>query len=73
MRIELRGIINSWNSGHRQTEIVVTEDRPDNYKSHSLGVDIKVNRGKIRTFLASLYNIRPSEIVWPEHIRIQGE
>lgn len=68
MRIELRGIIQSLNGGHRYVDLVVIEDRPDKYKRHRMGVDIEVNRGKILAFLGWHYGILPGEIVWPGHI-----
>lgn len=66
--IELKGIVQRYDLGHKYVEVVIIEDNPDIYKRHRMGVDIKVNRGKILTFLAGLYSIPPGEIVWPEHI-----
>lgn len=68
--IELRGIIQYCANGHRLVDLVVTEGRPDKYKRHRMGVDIKLNRGKIITFLGELYNVPPGEIVWPDHIEV---
>lgn len=68
--IELRGIIRAQVNGHTRAELVVTEHRPDKYKRHFMGVDIKLNRGRIITFLGQAYGIEPSAIVWPEHISL---
>ncbi|MBA7494514.1 hypothetical protein ES702_05090 [subsurface metagenome] len=70
VRIELRGIIVHRNGGHKYVDLVVTEDRPDKYRKHRMGVDIKLNRGKINTFLSGVYGIKPGDIVWPGHITI---
>lgn len=69
--IELRGIIRSQDKGHELVDLVVTENRPDKYKRHRMGVDIELSRGKIITFLAGIYGIDPGGIVWPDHIRIK--
>lgn len=70
MRIELRGIIVHCAGGHKYVDLVVTEDRPDKYRKHRMGVDIKLNRGKIQTFLGGVYSMPPGDIVWPGHITI---
>lgn len=70
MKIELRGVIRSQDNGHENTDLVVTEDRADNYKTHHMGVDVKPNRGKIITFLGDVYGIPPGDIVWPAHIEL---
>lgn len=69
--IELRGVIQSRDNGQELVDLVVTEHRPDNYKRHHMGIDIKPNRGKIITFLAGIYGIPPGEIVWPDHIELR--
>lgn len=71
--IELRGIIQSKKKGHTETSLVVTENRPDKYKRHFMGVDIKLNRGKIITFLGAMYGVKPGEIAWPDHIELKEE
>ncbi len=68
--IELRGIIQAGNNGHTEVFVVVTEHVPDKYKRHRLGIDIKVNRGRILTFLGGLYGVPPGAIVWPAHIEL---
>lgn len=73
MKIELRGIVQNYHLGHTHVDLVVTEDSPDHYVTHQMGVDIKVNRGKVLMFLAGIYGIRPGEIVWPDHIRLTEE
>lgn len=70
MKIELCGIIQYADEGHRHVEVVVKEGRPDKYKRHRLGVDIKVNRGRIITFLGNFYDVPPGKIVWPAHIEL---
>lgn len=69
--ITLRGIIKSKNNGHELVELVVTENRPDKYAKHRMGVDVKINRGKIITFLGEIYGVPPGEIVWPSHIELK--
>lgn len=73
MRVEVRGIIQFYNMGQKHVEVMVTEDRPDNYVIHPVGVDINVNKGKILVFLSALYGVKPGEIVWPAHIRLKPE
>lgn len=74
MQVEIRGIIQFENHGHKYVDVMVVEDRPDNYVTHHVGVDIEVNRGKILKFLASMYGVRPGDIAWPAHIRLkQGD
>ena len=68
--IELRGIIQVKNDGHTEVFVVVTEHSSDKYKRHRLGIDIKVNRGRILTFLGGLYGVPPGAIVWPGHIEL---
>ena len=68
--IELRGIIRSKEDDHELVELVVTEHRPDKYKRHRFGVDVKPNRGKIITFLAGAYGVPAGDIVWPAHIEV---
>lgn len=69
--IELRGIIKSQNHGHERVELVVQNGRPDRYEKHLMGVDIAPNRGRIITFLASMYDVKPGDIVWPDHIDLK--
>lgn len=66
--IELKGIIQSYDQGQKQVQVVVKDDSHVQHVVHQVGVDIEVNRGKILTFLASMYGIPPGQIVWPEHI-----
>jgi len=68
MQIELRGVVKFQDAGHEHTDLVVTEGRPDRYKTHHMGVDVEANRGKIITFLGELYDVPPGDIVWPDHI-----
>ncbi len=68
--IELRGIVRTYEDGHTNTAVVVTVDSSAKYKRHLMGVDIKINRGKIITFLADLYDVPPGDIVWPDHIEL---
>jgi len=69
--IELRGIIRYRDNVHELVDLVVAEHRPDKYKRHHMGVDIKPNRGRIITFLGKLYNVPPGDIVWPDHIELK--
>lgn len=69
--ITLRGVIQARDEGHVETTLLVTEHRPDKYKRHRMGVDIKLSRGKIITFLADFYGVKPGEIVWPDHIELK--
>lgn len=70
MKIELRGIIQHHDGGHKYVDVVVTEGNPHIYVTHRVGVDIVVNRGKILAFLAGHYGIKPGDIVWPAHIML---
>ena len=70
--IELKGIIQHYEGEHKYVDVVVTEDKPDIYVPHRMGVDIKVNRGTILTFLAATYGVRPGDIVWHHHIKAKN-
>ena len=67
--IELKGIIQYYDQGHKYVDVVVADDPDGGYKRHRVGVDIKVNPGKIRQFLAAMYDVPPGDIVWPPHIK----
>jgi len=69
MKIELKGVVQYYDNGHKCVDVVVVEDEPYNYKRHRVGVDVKVNPGKIRRFLAAMYDVPPGDIVWPPHIK----
>lgn len=69
MVIELRGIMQKNDQGHKYVDVLVTVDSPDRYMRHRVGVDIDLNKGRIRRFLSDLYGVPPGHIVWPEHIR----
>lgn len=66
--LEVKGIIHYRRAGRKYINIVVVADRPHKLVSHPFGVDVKVDRGRIITFLASMYSVRPGDIVWPSHI-----
>lgn len=69
MRIELRGIVQFYDGGHKYVDVVVTNGRSDAYESHRVGVDIVVNRGMILKFLGDFYGMPPGHIIWPGHIK----
>ena len=66
--IEVKGIVKYERDGHKHVDVMVAEDPHSGYVTHEVGVDVKVNRGKILTFLAALYGVQPGDIVWPDHI-----
>jgi len=68
MPIKLHGIIQYWNNDHKYVDVVVTEEHPDIYVTHRVGVDIPVNRGTIEAALARLAGGKPDQVVWPHHI-----
>ena len=70
--IELKGIIQFRNGGHLYVDLVVIVDGSATHAVHRLGVDVKVNRGIILTFLAAMYSVRPGDIVWPSHIELES-
>ena len=70
--IELKGIIRFRNGGHRYVDLVVIVDGSARHEVHRFGVDVKPNRGKIITFLAAMYSVRPGAIVWPSHIELES-
>jgi len=67
--IELKGIIQFYDEGHKCVDVVVAEGEDHNYKRLRVGVDIKVNRGKILTFLAAKYGVKQGAVLWPRHIK----
>lgn len=70
MKIEIKGIVQYYDQGHKCVDVVVAEDEPYNYKRHRVAVDEHANRGMILMFLATMYDVKPSAIVWPRHIRV---
>jgi len=70
--IELKGVIQYYDQGHKLVDVVVSEAKESPHRRHRVGVDIKVNRGKIITFLAGIYGIDPGGIVWPDHIDLKS-
>jgi len=69
--VELKGIVRyAWGKS-RHVQLVVADDSHVQNVVHEMGVDNKVNRGKILTFLAGIYGIPPGEIYWPEHIKAE--
>ena len=73
MTIELKGIIVFYAGGHKHVEVVVCVDNAAGCERHLFGVDVEPNRGKIITFLAVMYDVLPSEIVWPDHIKVKDD
>lgn len=70
MIIELRGIIQFYNAGHKHVQVVVAEDSNVQHAVHLVGIDIVVNRGIILNFLAERYSVPPGKIVWPDYIKV---
>lgn len=66
--IELKGIIVFSDAGHKHVDVVVCVDNAASHERHRFGVDVEPNRGRIITFLAEHYGIKPGEIVWLAHI-----
>lgn len=73
MDIAVRGIVQTAENGHNHVAVVVTEGAPYLVKTQQMGVDVKVSKGKILTFLSELYGITPGKIVWPDHIRLKDD
>lgn len=73
MAVELKGVIEFYEAGHKIVDLVVKVDEDVRAKMVRMGVDIKLNEGKIRAFLAVMYGIPPGAIVWPSHIRVKEE
>lgn len=69
MKIELKGIVQYHDGGHRCVDVIVRTEDSDSLAKSRVGVDIEVGRGKILGFLAALYGVKPVEIVWPRHIK----
>ncbi len=67
--IEVKGIVKYERHGHNHVDVIVAEDPHSPHFTHHIGVDIDVSRGKILTFLSSMYGIKPAEIVWPAYIK----
>ena len=74
MIIELRGIIEFYNDGHKHVQVVVDDGSHVQHAVHLVGIDIAVNRGIILNFLAQQYSVPPGKIVWPDYITVkQGD
>lgn len=67
--IEIKGIIQYRNAGHKYVEVVVDVDSNVPHVVHKVGVDIKVNKGNIQKYLAELYRVSTSKIAWPDQIK----
>jgi len=70
MLIELKGIVQYYDQGHKYVDVVVNEDQAVKREKHQVGVDIDVSHGKIITFLSEFYGVPPGDIVWPAHIKV---
>jgi len=70
MKIELKGIVQYYDQGHKYLEVVVAEGPSQANVKHRVGVDIEASRGKIIAFLAAMYDVKPGDIVWPRHIKV---
>lgn len=68
MKIELKGIIQYWDNGHKHVQLVVADDSHVQHVVHNVGIDVKVNRGMILKFLSAIYDVTSADIVWPDHI-----
>lgn len=73
MDIAVRGVIQTVEEGHDHVDVVVCEGAPYLVTKHQMGVDVKVNKGKILTFLSAMYGIPPGKIGWPEHIILKED
>lgn len=71
MLVELRGIIQYYDTGKKHVELVVKLGSAVAPVKVEMGVDVKVNHGRVTTFLSDLYGIPPGKIVWPEHITVK--
>jgi hypothetical protein len=69
--IELRGIIQYYDKGHKYVDIVVRREHSDIYETHRVGIDIPVNKGRILSELTKLETDRPAKITWPHHIEVK--
>jgi len=69
--IELKGIVQYSDLGHRHVDLVVSVDGSERQERLSMGVDIDVNRGNVLTFLSAKYGVPPGDIVWPGHIMVE--
>lgn len=72
MKITLKGIIQYHAGGHNHVQVLVQKDDDVPDVLHEVGVDVKVNRGMILTFLTEMYNVKPGDIIWPRNIRLEG-
>jgi len=68
MLIELKGIVQYYDQGHKYVDVVVSIDGSAKHERHEMGVDIGINKGKIINFIADTYDVRPGDIAWPDHI-----
>jgi len=69
--IEIRGIIQYYDGGHKHVQIVIRREHSDIYETHEVGLDIPVNRGRILSELASLETAEPAQLIWPHHIKAE--
>lgn len=70
MKIELHGIIQNRDKGHRHTMLVVLVAGKTPYEQPWLEVDIEVSRDMILNFLSEKYGVQRGDIVWPGHIQV---
>lgn len=69
MKIELKGIIQYHDQGHRCLDVVVAVDKAAAYERHRVSIDKPAGRGKILKFLGDKYGVEPGRVVWPRHIK----
>ncbi len=69
--IEITGVIEYCAAGHTHVDVVVRTGAAGRQVTHKVGLDEKPNRGRIITFLGNVYQVEPSQIVWPAHIELE--
>lgn len=69
MQIELKGVVKYHDDGHKYVDVLVSVDGFEMFERKQVAVDVKVSPGKIRQFLAELYDVNQGQIIWPEHIQ----
>lgn len=68
MDINIRGIIQLRDKGHKRTKVVILPEGSRIRSVHELAVDLPVNKGTITAEIARLHSAKAGDIVWPGHV-----
>lgn len=69
--VELRGVEVRRDGGDIIVTAIVRTEYPDIYERHELYRNKPVNRGQVLKHLGDIFDMKPGQIIWPEHIKLK--